>query len=167
MDKQLGQVISEHHGRLAAGGLGWYVVGIMFVASIVGAGKAIVAGNMDEILYFVIALPVLGSVLFWFFTRWKQTLVIHTEGFEWKRLLRADVVVRYDEIDNVEVTRYRSGRSMHLKGEHTIVDIRLKSGKYVKMTNDIENVEQLEGYAGHSKAATAVAGPPAAASPWG
>lgn len=163
--EHLGPVISEHKGRLAAGGVSWYVVGIMFAASVVGVFKAVIAGEWDTILYFVIVLPLLGAFLFWLYSRWKQTLVIHTEGFEWKRLGRAPVVVRYDEIANVNVTRHRSRQSMHMKGEHTVLDIRLKSGKTVTITNDIKDVEQLASYAGN--AAAPAGGQPPAASPWG
>jgi len=165
--QQLGPVISEHKGRLAAGGVSWYVVGLMFVASIVGAFKAVVAGDWNLILYFLVALPLLGGFLFWLYTRWKQTLILHTEGFEWKRIARANIVVRYDEIDKVHVRREVSRRAMHMKGEHTVLTVRLKSGKTVTITNDIENAEQLASYADSSKAAAAPGGSPPAASPWG
>lgn len=169
---RLGTVISEHNGRIAAGGILWYIVGLMFVASVVGLFKEMVLGNWGNTPYFFVVGPLLGLVLLWLFSLWRQTLVIYTHGFVWNRLFRSPIEIRFDEIQDVNVTRIVNRKAMHLKGEHLEIVLDLRNGKSLKITNDLTGVEQLVPYVRGSQQSVAQAAPGASpgappASPWG
>ena len=164
MTESLGDVVSEHRGRFAAGGIGWYLGGLMFLAAGYGLFNELINGELINVPGMLLFLGASGLWLFWLWSRWKQTLTIYTQGFEWRRIARAPVVVRFDEVASVDVYRVRSRQSMHLKGEHVEVTLRLRDDRKVKLTNDIEGIEQLVAYVDRPAPAAAAA---AEVSPWG
>jgi hypothetical protein len=173
----LGPVLSTHKGRLAAGGYFWYLAALMTVFggwSVVSApftGDWVRAGNG------VTAVAVACVIVIYPAYRLLQTLTAHQNGFVWKRLLRAPVVVRWVDVANVRMLTEHNRRALHMKGTHVELDITLKSGEHVVVTNDLEGIEQIQGYLQRGAAAPAqtagawgappqpgAGGPP---SPWG
>ena len=162
MSANLGAVVSQHRGRFAAGGVNWYLGGLALLAGGWGLINELINGELINVPFFLLVLGGAGLWLFWLWSRWKQTLTIYTDGFEWRRIARAPLVVRFDEVTGVDVYRVISRQAMHLKGEHVEITLRLRDNRKVKITNDIEGVEQLVGYVERPAAVEA-----SAASPWG
>lgn len=179
MNDDLGPVLSTHKGRLAAGGYFWWVGGL---AGVFGAYRAItgsiggdwaLAGQGVTGVLFGLALAIYPSFLL------LQTLTAHQHGFVWTRLLRAPVRVRWSDVANVSVRTEHDRRALHMKGANVELDITLRDGRHVFVTNDLEGIEQIQGYlARGAQAATAAPtsawGPPPAGggagappSPWG
>jgi hypothetical protein len=160
---ELGAFISEHKGRFAAGGISWYLGGILFAAGFVGMGREILAGNWVNIPFFLLVCGCAGLWLFYNFTRWKQKITLYSDGFVWTRVVRKPVVVRWADVASVQVTRRSSRQAMHLKGFHVDVDLALRDGSHVVVTNDMDGVETIASYA---STPAEPSGPPPA-SPWG
>lgn len=158
----LGPVISEHQGRIAAGGIGWYIGGLMFGASIVGVFKSLIAGAFSEVLYMLVFAIGTGLWLFWLFAKWKQSLTIYQHGFVHRRVVGAPRTVRFDEVNQVEVYRQASRQSLHTKGLHVEVTLYLRAGGTLVLSNDIADIEQLAVYA---QPGGASAGGPSAGAP--
>ncbi|MEM9863151.1 MAG: DUF6585 family protein [Myxococcota bacterium] len=145
-DANLGAMVSVHNGRMAAGGLGWYVAGVMALAAVVGVFRALVSARWGELLYLLVMLATLGAYLFWLYARWKQKLTIYQHGFIHQPVLGAARAVRFDEVEHVDVRREVNRRAVHLKGEHVRITLHLNDGKRMVLTNDIADVEHLTGY---------------------
>ncbi len=161
---ELGAIISEHKGRLAAGGVSWYVGGILFVSGILGMGNEVMAGNWINIPFFLLVVGCAGLWLFYSYTRWRQKITLYSEGFVWTRVVRKPLTVRFADVASVQVTRTGGRRAMHLKGVDVRVDLKMRDGSHVVVSNDMNGIETIASSAGAiSKPA---AGPPPA-SPWG
>ncbi|MFK8001622.1 MAG: DUF6585 family protein [Polyangiales bacterium] len=172
MNSELGPVISEHQGRFAAGGIGWYVGGLVFVSGVVSLGYALVRGAFHEIPSSLFALAVMTPWLLFLYSKWKQTLTIHQLGFVHRRILREPRVLRFDQVQDVDIYRVHQRGSWHLKGVHVEVTLFLHGGGKLVISNDIEGIEQLAAYAkpdgaGQSSVQNAAGPQGGGASPWG
>lgn len=172
MNSELGPVISEHKGRFAAGGIGWYLGGVLFAAGVVGFGNALISGAFFDIAYMLVVITITGFWLFFLYSKWKQTLTIHQLGFVHRRVLRAPRVLRFDQVQDVDIYRVHKSGSWHMKGVHVEVTLFLHGGGKMVITNDIEGVEQIAAYAKPGAAANPAQSGAAAPqvggpSPWG
>lgn len=147
MSNDLGPVISEHKGRLAAGGIGWYLGGVFLAGCTFGLLKALVAGSLGEVLYMLIAGGGAALWLLWLYSKWKQSITIHQLGFVLRRVFREPRAVRFDQVTRVDVHRTSSRQSIHLKGVHVELCLSLQDGSRMVLTNDIADIEQLASYA--------------------
>jgi hypothetical protein len=144
----LGRMVSQHQGRMLAGG--WLIyIGLILVASgclalvKMAQGEEAVPGGGDPL---VIAAGFAIGALFLFisYRRWKQSLTVYEGGFVWARG-RRERAVRWDEVAdyNALTTHSRNGASYELT-------VRTRDGKTLVLTDAIENVQQLHGYLGSS-----------------
>ena len=170
----LGPILSTHQGRIAAGGLIWYIVGIMFVGSVVAIGKALIAVDYTTLINVVLTGAFSALILLWAYSLYAQTLNVHQYGFVWKPFLRAPVTVKWSDVRSFNVES-RQGRTkvallrfpLHMKGQHTVISMTLADGKTVELSNDIDKVEDIRGYLANAGGSATPATSASAASPWG
>lgn len=164
MSDELGPLSSTHKGRIAAGGIVWYIAGLMFAAGAYAFLSGLVTMSFERLPGALGGMAIGGVGLLYGYVKYAQTLAIHQHGFVWKRFLRAPIVVRWDQVKAVRVETWRERRTLHTKGEHTEIAIDLTSGGTVTLTNDIDRVDDVRGYL-RSGGGSSGAAP--AASPWG
>lgn len=167
---ELGPVISEHRGRFAAGGVGWYLGGVLFASGVFGLGNALIQGAFIDIPFMLVVTFITSLWLLFLYAKWKQTLTIHQLGFVHRRLLREPRVLRFDQVQDVDIYRVHKRGSWHMKGVHVEVTLFLHGGGKMVITNDIDGIEQLAAYAKPGGAGQAQSAAPAQqgeASPWG
>lgn len=144
--EDLGPVLSKHDGRIAAGGYFWWVGGLALVFGayrvVTGAvgGDFVLAGQGVTGMAFGAVLWVWPAYLRF------QTLTAHQNGFVWKRILRAPVVVRWADVTGVQMRTEHNRRALHMKGTNVELDISLRSGGHVVVSNDLDGIEQIQGY---------------------
>ena len=103
-DTTLGPVLSEHKGRIAAGGIGWFVGGLIFAATGFGFLQAIFTADFAKLGPALLGILVSGLWLFYNYTRYAQTLTIRRDGFVWTRLLRAPLVLGFADVADAKMT---------------------------------------------------------------
>ncbi len=169
----LGPVISTHTGRFASGGYFWYISTLMVVFSGYAIVSAPFTGDWARAGSGVSGVALgLALMVYPAYKRF-QTLVVHQEGFEWRRPLRAPLVLRWSEVARVHVTTEYNRRALHMKGTHVELEITRIGGGTVVLSNDLDGIEQVRGYleraaaANSGGAAAPAAGAAAGASPWG
>lgn len=163
----LGPVLSTHKGRIAAGGVIWYCCGFIVVGSVWGLLTGLVALDFGRAGGALGGIALGGLGLLWAYSKYAQTLSIHQHGFVWNRFLRAPLTVRWSDVKNVRIERIHERKTLHMKGVHVEIEIELMSGGYVVLTNDIDKVEDIQGYLSRPQPVAAPGGAPAVASPWG
>lgn len=142
----LGPVLSTHKGRIAAGGYFWYVGVLTAVFSAYSIVQAPFSGDYGRALSGVTGLAFAFVLLLYPTYVYLQRLVAHQHGFVWTRPLRAPVVVRWSDVANVQMTTEHNRRALHMKGVHVELDITLRSGEHVYVSNDLDGIEQIQGY---------------------
>lgn len=161
---ELGPVLSTHRGRLAAGGLLWLLGPLAVVGGVIALVRGLVTGEASGILTGLGGLALGGlagaALLLYSVALWRQELVAHQHGFVWRRPLRAPLVVRWDQIRGVRTKTTVGGRgTFHLKGQEVELELTLVGGRELVVSNDLERVEELRGYASTPSG-------PHAPSPW-
>lgn len=176
----LGPALSTHKGRFAAGGYLWYLGTLMLVFGAWAVVSAPFTGDWARAGNGVLAVVVVPLVVAWPAYKLRQTLTIHQNGFVWERPFRAPLVVRWAEVRGVHVSQVYERRTLHTKGMHLEIQITLEGGREVVVTNDLDKIEDLQGYLRNaaSQAGVASVGAPgtmpgaapgagAPPSPWG
>lgn len=172
----LGPVLSTHPGRIATGGYFWYIGALTLVAGCWSVITGALAGDWGRAGSGVMALGLSVLLLVWPAWKLRQKLTAYQHGFVWERLFLAPIVLRWSEVRDVRVTEVRERRSLHFKGVHVEIDITKTDGTHLVVTNDLDNIESIQGYLrngsmapvpGTSGPGTSGPVPGAPPSPWG
>lgn len=159
----LGPVLSTHKGRLASGGYFWYLGALMTVFGLYAVVSAPFTGDYAKAGSGILGVGVAAVLMLYPAYMYFQRLVAHQHGFVWTRPMRAPVVLRWADVANVAMSTEHNRRALHMKGTHVELDITLRSGEHVVVTNDLEGIEQIQGYLQHGARSAA----PLPSGPWG
>lgn len=164
----LGPVVSTHEGRLAAGGFLWPIGGVLLLSGpallVRGVASGDPAGLVEGLGSFALATGVGALLVLYAYALRAQRIVAHQHGLVWTRFLRAPFVLRWDQIADVRMRTTYGGRgSFHLKGQHVELEVDLRDGRSISITNDLDRVEELRGYMMSSSQPRVAPAP----SPWG
>lgn len=163
----LGPVVSTHPGRLAAGGLLWPIGAVLVLSGPVTLVRDVVMGTgfVTGLLTLAIATPLGAALLLYSYALYAQRIVAHQHGLVWTRLLRAPLVLRWDQVREVRMRSTVGGRgTYHLKGQDIELELVLNDGRELWISNDLERAEELRGY---MSAPRPTPGAPTPPSPWG
>lgn len=170
--QDLGPVLSTHKGRIAAGGYLWYMAPLVFLFGAWALVSAPFTGDWGRAGSGVLGMGLALVLLIWPVMKLRQTLTAYQNGFVWERLFRAPLTVRWADVRNVRITEEHDRRAIHAKGVHLEIEITLADRSVVVISNDLDDIDAIQGYlrsaASAPRAAVAGAPPPAAPpSPWG
>jgi hypothetical protein len=138
--RELGRVLSRHHGKALAGGTILYVGALLVLAGVVQLFHGVAdlvsgGGGLDELAMAFAAFLGAGLILLRCLYLWRQSLGIYEHGFTIQRLFGTRVI-RWDEIESATAVR----RSDSL-GHHFDIEVELRRGGGVTLTDALSDIE--------------------------